>query len=282
MTNLDQRNDEPDGGGSSAPEMTSREAVDTLIGAVQRAGAPWAFVPSGSLAGRDLTADGARVWPVCHADGEMLGMVVRDDGASEHDELIFVLLRMVSALVVAEQSAAEALARAQAAEREARVDPLTGVLTRRAWSDALAAEEARMRRNGKAAVVVVIDIDRLKEANDTDGHLAGDLLIRRTAEALRQAVRDSDRVARLGGDEFGVLAVESEEVVPASLVKRIEQSLCNLHVEASVGAAVAPPGTPLQDAVERADRAMYAEKRRRQRARHAERFLDADPTDALG
>jgi diguanylate cyclase (GGDEF)-like protein len=252
------------------PGMTSRDAAETLIGAVDRAGPPWSFVPSDSLAGRDLQAGGGRTWPLVLSDGEMLGIVVRARGGSgQHDELIMVLLRTVTALVAAEQEAAAAQRRADLAEQAARVDPLTGLLNRRAWDDALEKESARMRRSGKAAVVVVVDIDSLKETNDTEGHLAGDLLIRRAAEGLRAAVRDVDVVARLGGDEFGVLAVESGTEVPDTLLKRIDEGLRAVDVQASVGASAARSGTSLHEALASADREMYAAKRQRKRARRA-------------
>jgi diguanylate cyclase (GGDEF)-like protein len=248
--------------------MTSRDAASTLIATVERTGPPWSFVPSTALAGRDLHHGGARSWPVVLADGQLLGVVVRDEvGPAEHDELITLLLRTVSALLAAEQAAAEARLRADAAEQQARVDPLTGLLNRRAWDDAMRAESARMRRNGTSAVIVVVDIDSLKETNDREGHLAGDLLIRRAADALRGAVRDEDVVARLGGDEFAVLAVESATVVPHSLLKRIDEALGQVEVQASVGAASAGPTESLQGAFDRADRDMYARKRRRKAPR---------------
>ena len=257
--------------------MTSREAVDSLVEAVERAGAPWTFVPSELLAGRELRDAGSETFPLVLPDGEMRGVVLREEGRpAANDALITVLLHTVTALVSAERAEAEARRRAAIAEQEARVDPLTQLANRRAWDDALAEETARMHRNGRPPVIVVIDIDDLKGANDTDGHLAGDLLIRRTAEALRLAVREEDVVARLGGDEFGVLAVESGPHAPETLVKRIEEVLAELAVEASVGAAAAEPGGSLQDTFVVADRRMYDAKRRRQLARQNQHALGLD------
>ena len=267
MGDVDQPTSDSTRGGAPTDDgagMTSRDAASTLIATVERAGPPWSFVPSTALAGRDLHRGGSRSWPLVVADGQLLGVVVREGGGSDaHDELITVVLRTVSALVAAEQAAAEARVRADAAEQQARIDPLTGLLNRRAWDDAMRVESARMRRNGTSAVIVVVDIDSLKETNDREGHLAGDLLIRRAADALRAAVRDEDVVARLGGDEFAVLAVESAAVVPDSLLKRIDEALADSEIHASVGAASAGPTEPLQGAFDRADRDMYARKRHR-------------------
>lgn len=247
--------------------MSSREAAVTLIGALERAGEPWSFLASEALAGVELKGSEIRAWPITLSDGEMLGMAVRRPGSSSHDELVNVLLRTLSGLLAAERAAVDALKRARAAEEEARVDSLTGLVNRRAWENALVAETARMRRSGSAAVVVVVDIDGLKETNDAEGHLEGDLLIRCAGEALRRVVRDEDVVARLGGDEFGVLAVEAA-ADPEALIERLEQSLLEADVQASLGAAVGRPGEPLSAAVEQADRNMYADKRRRKRLAH--------------
>lgn len=240
----------------------TRAAAETLTGAVARAGDPWRFVPVGALAGKELTEPGRRTWPLVLPDGEMLGVVVREEGGSgRHDELIQVLLRNFATVAATEGAARQAQRRAREAEEEARVDVLTGLPNRRAWDEALEGESARMTRHGRASIVLVVDLDDLKVLNDTEGHLAGDLLIRRAALALRRAVRDEDIVARIGGDEFAVLAVEAAGAEP--ILDRLHTTLVDLHVAASTGAAIALPGTSLQDAFESADREMYATKRER-------------------
>ncbi|MFL6205897.1 MAG: GGDEF domain-containing protein [Acidimicrobiales bacterium] len=245
-----------------APYRGSRDAAETLIGAVERAGDPWEVVRAPQLVGREL--DAVRSWPVVLPHGELLGVITRtSDGASGDDELIRVLLRTFASLVAAEESATEVTRRAIEAEQEARTDPLTGLLNRRAWDDALAAETARMARHQHPALVLVIDVDGLKQVNDTDGHLAGDLLLRAAAAAMREAVREEDVVARIGGDEFAVLAVEADEPSRRTLLERVRVALMAAEVEASVGAAAAEPGASLAEAFEQADREMYAAKRSR-------------------
>lgn len=246
------------------PYASIRDAVETLVAAVERAGPSWEFVPIDSLAGRDLAGTAGGTWPVLLPDGEVLGFVVRHpDGSDEHDELIRVLLRMTASLVAAERSGSDARQRAAAAERDARIDPLTELLNRRGWDDALSREAARMRRHDRWATLLLIDIDRLKETNDTQGHLAGDLLIRRTSLAIRSAVRDEDVVARMGGDEFAVLVVESDAASVDRVGDRIRRALFDVGVAASVGTASVEPGASLDDALARADRDMYAAKQRR-------------------
>lgn len=96
-------------------------------------------------------------------------------------------------------------------EREyenATQDALTGLLNRRAFVEAGAAEVERAKRYLRPLTVAFLDLDDFKLLNDTKGHAAGDAALRAAARALQGTLRASDRVARLGGDEFGVLLPE--------------------------------------------------------------------------
>lgn len=107
-----------------------------------------------------------------------------------------------------------ALERAEKTEAELRYladhDPLTGLLNRRRFRSELDQHVSFTARYGGRGAVMVIDIDGLKEVNDRYGHQAGDTLIRRVAEILRERVRATDLVARLSGDEFAVLMPQSD------------------------------------------------------------------------
>lgn len=151
--------------------------------------------------------------------------------------------------------------RAEIAEQESMRDPLTDLANRRAWRLALRAETERCRRDGRGAVLAAIDIDDFKTYNDTHGHLAGDLLLRRAADTLNSIARTNDVVARIGGDEFAVIAVGADD---ATLVgERIRDALDAAEVSASIGVARIDAYGELADAWEVADRAMYREKVRR-------------------
>lgn len=89
-------------------------------------------------------------------------------------------------------------------ERAARTDPKTGLLNANSWHEAAAGELARCRRTGGSLGVLMIDLDHFKRINDRHGHLAGDRVLRATAEALRGEVRPGDLVGRFGGEEFVV------------------------------------------------------------------------------
>src|SRR5207302_3240334 len=84
----------------------------------------------------------------------------------------------------------------------ALTDPLTGVLNRRGFIDAIERELARARRYSRRFVVAYIDVRGLKAVNDSEGHLAGDELLKETARLLRDSARADDVVGRIGGDEM--------------------------------------------------------------------------------
>jgi diguanylate cyclase len=205
--------------------------------------------------------------PLTHADGRLFGTLCAIDPARQPDaiveeqELIELLASMLSAILDAELKLSEEVRRSEHLELESLVDPLTSLLNRRAWDRLLAQEEERCRRYGHTATVFVIDLDQLKEINDTAGHAAGDALLVRAASALREVVRDIDIVARLGGDEFGLIAVECDAGNAELLLRRLREALDERQVKASVGLAVREAASGLARAWEQADRLMYAQKR---------------------
>lgn len=173
--------------------------------------------------------------------------------------------RTIATLLAAERATTQLRELADRAERASETDDLTGLANARGWWRTLAREAARCDRHGIGALVAVVDLDELKQVNDRDGHLAGDVLLRLAAGALQGAVRSHDLVARIGGDEFGVLAVDHEPLEPPSLVTRIEEHLAVAGVRASVGSALYLPDSRINEAYRLADASMYASKRARAR-----------------
>ena len=157
----------------------------------------------------------------------------------------------------------------------ARHDPLTGLLNRQAFVEAVeqAIAERRTSEPGADVVVLFVDLDGFKAVNDADGHEAGDQVLAAIGGRLGEALGDHDLLARHGGDEFTVLLAgspgpEAVDGVVASLVGRIADPVTLPHgtaqVGASVGVARAPAALADVDALLRdADRAMYGQKRRR-------------------
>jgi diguanylate cyclase len=155
--------------------------------------------------------------------------------------------------------------RAERAELEAMTDPMTGIFNRRGWRELLALEEQRCRDEHTTAGVVVVDLDRLKQTNDSQGHAAGDELIQRAATEITRAVRAVDVVARLGGDEFVVLILDVGPTELARQAARIEQALRSAGVAATLGYSWRGPDRDLGEAYREADLLMLDAKRGRHR-----------------
>lgn len=155
------------------------------------------------------------------------------------------------------------------------VDALTGIRNRRGLESGAEALLAIADRQHEVIQVLFIDIDDLKEINDTRGHLAGDEAIRAVAGALQRSVRATDLVARVGGDEFVVLLHDANEssgdFVSQRIVWELQRSVVPRSGTASVsvGWAEREPGSKrsMADLLAEADRLMYASRAERRNHR---------------
>jgi diguanylate cyclase (GGDEF)-like protein len=125
-------------------------------------------------------------------------------------------------------------------ERLASVDPLTGVLNRRAFFDRLGTEFRRGLRYGRPVAALMIDIDHFKLLNDTHGHAAGDAVLTAVADTLAPNVRESDVIGRYGGEEFAVFLPETTLADGAFVAEKLRLVVEALEVPAPVG------GSPLR------------------------------------
>jgi diguanylate cyclase (GGDEF)-like protein len=138
-------------------------------------------------------------------------------------------------------------------------DPLTGALNRRGLDVMAPAISATAMRSKAAISIGVFDLDRFKAYNDLHGHAAGDALLMSVTDAWRGQMRSSDLLVRLGGDEFVIVLPGAD--AEASL--RLSERAAAMSVaEWSIGFAQWMPDEDLDDALLRADAAMYASKRR--------------------
>ena len=158
----------------------------------------------------------------------------------------------------------------QALEYQAMHDALTDLPNRTLFHDRLEQAIASARRNGGSMAILLMDLDRFKDVNDTFGHHHGDLLLQEVSHRLRGALRESDTVSRLGGDEFGVVLPVADECRATVVATKLLQALANPYVVegqsfdigASVGIALSPThGDDANALLRRADVAMYAAKR---------------------
>ncbi|MBO3743385.1 diguanylate cyclase [Actinoplanes flavus] len=147
--------------------------------------------------------------------------------------------------------------------RLSRVDVLTEVLNRRGFDERFAAEVADARRTGRGAALLVLDLDDFKAVNDTQGHAAGDRLLRWVALTLRAEV---DAVGRLGGDEFVVLLDDGAD--PFAVADRLRERLA-ARAGASIGVAVLDvDGDDFDSLYAVADARLYQQKKPRKRYAH--------------
>ena len=151
-------------------------------------------------------------------------------------------------------------------EKLSLTDSLTGLYNRRHLMGTLASEVQRSRRLRRAFAVLLADVDRFKQYNDTHGHLAGDAALVKIAEVFRKTTRQVDCVARYGGEEFVVMLLEANLATATLVAERIrsrvaEQDLGEGSLTLSIGVAEYPDGgdTP-EELIATADAAMYRAK----------------------
>ena len=154
-------------------------------------------------------------------------------------------------------------------ERQASQDSLTGLGNRRRFEEDLAAAMARSRRDGTTGALLMLDLDRFKQVNDSHGHPAGDRVIKQVAKTLRRRTRASDSLARLGGDEFAVIlprcssqeALLAAEAIAAE-IRGGDSEDGRGPLTVSIGVAIfgEDPKASVTTVVSDADAAMYAAK----------------------
>src|SRR5256712_3592343 len=181
----------------------------------------------------------------------------------ESSDLVFVA-------AVADQIAV-APDRAPQHTKEARTDYLTGLANRPEFERAIDRAVASADRHKRRLALMMIDLDNLKEINDSQSHHVGDEAIRVLAHELQRAVRATDTCGRLGGDEFGVAMPDADERHANEVGARVRASLEELNrlsktpvpVEFSIGVVAWRPGMDWEAMYQIADKALYVDKRRR-------------------
>lgn len=177
----------------------------------------------------------------------------------------------ISGVVVVLQDATAGVERELELNRRATHDPLTGLTNRFELERHLSECFERYRHIQRAATLLLIDLDRFKQVNDTGGHAAGDEVLRQVSRTLATTVRDTDIVCRLGGDEFAILLTRSDPTRAHAIGGKVLRAISTLRVEvdgklhsvgASIGAASLGPGiSSLEEWVAAADGACYEAKR---------------------
>ncbi len=159
---------------------------------------------------------------------------------------------------------------AEARLREmATTDSLTGILNRRRFLELAADELERARRYQRDTALIMFDVDHFKQVNDSQGHAAGDQVLRGLTATARETLRGADILGRIGGEEFAVLLPETDLPAASRAAERLRRAAESMElltdggpfaVTVSLGVVLLNPGETLEDLLKRADQALYRAK----------------------
>jgi diguanylate cyclase len=153
---------------------------------------------------------------------------------------------------------------------EVSTDALTQIANRRGLMQAFEVERAKLERDGGELALGLLDIDNFKKLNDTLGHAAGDVALKSLADHVKRSLRPIDVVARYGGEEFVVVLPGTPVDEAQQVLTRLQRSLSGslfmhddkpVFVTFSAGVTTYRPGERIEEALERADEALYEAKR---------------------
>lgn len=156
-----------------------------------------------------------------------------------------------------------------AIEQAALTDSLTGIGNKRALDEAVTQAGALADRHGAAWSLILCDLDHFKQINDNHGHVVGDHILKKTAEKLEQAIRNSDTVYRFGGEEFAVLLPHTSDQDARDVAERIRLAVASIRVDGggkpltvttSCGVAMHLTDESPDQWLARADEALYRAK----------------------
>lgn len=173
---------------------------------------------------------------------------------------------------VVEQDANKLLQKAEQFKREAARDGLTDLYNRKAFDARLSSALKSLANGGEPFAVVLFDVDHFKWVNDTFGHVAGDKVLKVISKNLKESFRKNDVIARLGGDEFAVMVMGFDEKMAKERVEACKKRIrkhrffshahqTNIMITLSAGIAAASSNISAEELLDRADKAMYHEKK---------------------
>jgi diguanylate cyclase len=199
------------------------------------------------------------VIPLLHVEVAKGVLIVWSSEAHEfvgtEAQLLALLANTIAAALVRSELVAQLTAHAV-------TDELTGLASRRAWYQHLDHAVARAQRNGQPITVLALDLDGFKKVNDTQGHAAGDRLLKTVGSCWTSQLRTTDLLGRVGGDEFAVVLENTGSAGALDVIGRLDQSLAGQH-PTSIGFAVWNGSEDVTALLARADADMYVNKQAR-------------------
>ncbi|EIW00621.1 diguanylate cyclase [Thermoanaerobacter siderophilus] len=199
------------------------------------------------------------LWTSIGAVG-LLGIMFSPDSVDDNDNRNLQIYVNFAAIALANAKIVSRI------EKEAETDFLTGFFNKRAIRNMLISELERTVRYRLPLAVIFLDIDNFKTYNDTFGHVAGDVMLQKTAEIIKNSIRTVDIAGRFGGEEFIIILPGTDEEGAVAVAERIRKTIENYpfphrRVTASLGITLAKNSDSVESLLERADRALYQAKR---------------------
>jgi diguanylate cyclase (GGDEF)-like protein len=222
------------------------------------------------------------VLPVMAATAGVLWYVTDPYAESSRTEMTMVTLQLVTYALVGVLITHSRLSH-ELEWKRARHDSLTGLLNLFGFTEEAWREIDRMKRYMHDFCAVYLDLDHFKELNDSFGHAAGDVALRRVSDVMRSCTRATDLLARLGGDEFIIVMPETDHAGAQRMLDRLQRQMVQqVRLTASIGCVVfrtVPPS--VEHIIRLADIAMYRSKsegKARVSYLHNEAIADVTPT----
>lgn len=249
----------------SRKEMIVNDVQEDDAGAVQMN-----RVVAGSITPRSLI-----YYPLLLA-GRVIGLLTVQSyrpGAYTHNnvETIRALGSYVAVALNNSRTSEELRRKASELEQLSKTDPLTGIYNRRFIIEKMEEERTRFRRYGKKFSLIIVDIDLFKSVNDAWGHDCGDFVLVETSRQLSSLLREQDCLARWGGEEFLILLPETDAQGAERLAERLRASIAGkvfeyrkkrLAITLTMGVCEYCDGISIDDAIRKADNALYEGKNR--------------------
>lgn len=151
-------------------------------------------------------------------------------------------------------------------------DPLTGLFNRRYFDIRIEEEYIRAKRYGFSFSLAIADIDDFKLFNDTEGHRAGDFILKEIASVMNRSIRANDILVRFGGEEFAIIMPQIQKSEAFYVAERVRENVKNQiqpiwrkfpkeRMTVSIGIAIYPECNSIESLIREADRSLYAAKR---------------------
>lgn len=209
----------------------------------------------------EVAEDGFRSYlgfPVFWPNGEPFGTIcVMDFETTDYQNVYLDLLGEIRELI---ESDLEILHQYQLISDLAMTDELTGLYNRRGFLLVASQYMALAKRSGLTLGIMFLDMDGLKQINDTEGHGTGDQALQKLADTIREIIREDDIAARLSGDEFVMLISVSGQPYLHSVAERITSVLKENRLGVSIGSVMLEGNKTLEHWLALADKKMYQNK----------------------